>query len=158
MIRHSKSPIKATPRTSIAIKQPLITPQQPTKKPMHRHTSSTPVPFRSPSTSRTNKANKKMIPKPSIAKVLINKVDLRKGIFSKKQSLGECTEKSGKSTNRTSDTPVPSNRISKYHSLSKEFIIDKRGLRQKELRDNQGFYIPDKPPMMYEDLNNINAN
>lgn len=157
-MRRSKSPIKLMPRVSLISKQPQIPHQQAPKKAVHRHTSSTPVPFRPVSPARSNKNEIKLVPKPSVSKVLINKVDLRKGIFSKKQSLGECTEKSGKSTNRTSDTPVPSHRVNKYQSLSKEFVIDKRGLGAKELRDNQGFYIPDKPPMMYEDLNNINAN
>lgn len=156
MIRIFKSPIKKAPRTSLDAKAIQATPQRKVKKISHnRYGSSTPVPFRSPSPTKDKNDLKKPVLKPSNAKLGLVKVDLRKGIFSKKQSFEDGVEKLVVSTNRTGDTPALSKRSNKYQSLSKEFKIDKIGLKNKDFRDNQGFYIPDQPPMMYEEINKL---
>ena len=153
MIRVFKSPVKKTPRASLEARPIKATPQSKVKKIMHsRHASSTPIPFRSNSPA---KDLKKPVIKPSIAKLGLIKVDLRKGIFSNKQGFEDCIEKAVVSTNRTGDTPALSKRSNKCQSLSKEFKIDKLGLKVKDFRDNQGYYIPDQPPMMYEEINKL---
>ena len=56
---------------------------------------------------------------------------------------------------KITETPLPTSRQNKYQVLSKEFKIDKSLFQPKKIegKDNEGFYIPEKPPLIYEENN-----
>ena len=150
MIRASKSPLKKIPVGKVKPRDPGVL----GKSNGHKHTSSTPVPYRSPSPGKERKNGINT----SSSKVQLRKVDLRKGAFSVKQSLASIgVERSAAPTAR--ETPVPP-KNNKYQVLSKQFKINKSSMLKDQAlaRDSQGFYIPDLPPMIHEDIINIRNN
>jgi hypothetical protein len=152
MNRVQKTPCKklSAPRSEFK------SPSKQVVKPVHKHTSSTPIPFRSPSPAKEKKT---LAPTASVNKLGFSKIDLRKGIFSKKQSFSAVLQEKPVSGS-SQGTPVPAVKQNKYHALSKEFKIDKRGMlhSKPDFRDSQGFYIPEAPPMIYEDLSKCKDN
>ena len=159
MNHHNKSPI----RKPLA-KKPLIprsrpqTPQKPKvaeRVPGHKHTNSTPAPYRSPSPARPKLTPAKL----SYSSLGFNKIDLRKGIFSNKQIFlkNPVVKVTPTVATKSSDTPLQSERSNRYQVLSKQFKIDRMLLMPKkaEAKDNEGFYIPEKPPLIHEDNNLI---
>ena len=155
MNRHNKSPMPKP-----LAKRPLIprsrpqTPQKTNVKeraPGHKYTNSTPAPYRSPSPARPKLTPAKI----SYSSLGFNKVDLRKGIFSNKQIFlkNPVIKATPSVAAKSNDTPLQSERSNRYQVLSKEFKIDKMLLMPKkvEAKDNEGFYIPEKPPLIYED-------
>ena len=151
-----------SPSTKIILKKPLIqqsraqTPQKNEKinKPSHhKHTFSTPLPYRSPCKTKPNS----IVSKASQPLLGFKKIDLRKGIFSNKQIFlkNPMIMQSPTPVPKVNETPLQSARQNRYHVLSKEFKIDKKLFIPKKIesKDNEGFYIPDKPPLMHEDNN-----
>lgn len=157
MNRHNKSPSrKVLPKKPVITYSRPQTPQKPehtVRTSSHKHTFSTPVPFRSPSPIRP-----KIVPsKISYSSFGFNKVDLRKGIFSNKQIFLKkpLVKNTPIVVQKNIETPLQTARTNKYQVLSKEFKIDKKLLPPKkvEAKDNEGYYIPEKPPLIHEDNN-----
>jgi hypothetical protein len=116
-------------------------------KPPHKHTVSTPVPDFSTSPSRGSSLKKK----PSQNSISYQKADLRKGIFSNKQVF--CKKGLELPRKPAKDVESGSGGMgNKFQVLSREFKIDRNGLKGKKTgnKDHEGFYIPEKPPLMHE--------
>ncbi|OMJ75258.1 hypothetical protein SteCoe_25659 [Stentor coeruleus] len=129
----------------------------PIAKKVHKHTSSTPNPGKSPSPSRAKILTKKT----SQTSISFQKADLRKGIFSNKQiSCEKILERAPMLVKKHADAPVLALKPNKYLILSREYNIDKAMFKQKkvEIKDSEGFYIPEKPPLIHDKNNTLSSN
>lgn len=157
MIRNNKSPeVKPVGRNAFISKARTKTPQKKAPQMLqsrHKHTISTPNPPRSSSPPKPKIVNKK----PSQSLISFQKIDLRKGIFSNKQIFvkNQPTKATPASILKLTDTPQQPCIQNKYQVLSKEFKIDKNLFvpRKVESKDTEGYYIPEKPPLIHEDNN-----
>ena len=115
----------------------------------HKHTFSTPVPNRSPTPSKS----KVSIQKVSSSSLGFKKIDLRKGIFSNKQVFLKNPIAKPNPISKKSEVKPQIFKVNKYQVLSKEFKIDKQLFIPKrvEIKDSEGFYVPEKPPFIHED-------